>query len=57
MVPAAELLATGCNLNRQSLRAKEDIAHLPPEGLAASILEKERRIAEIVGGIQRLLRP
>ncbi|MCX6927931.1 MAG: class I SAM-dependent DNA methyltransferase [Verrucomicrobia bacterium] len=54
-VPAAELLATGCNLDRKNPRAKEDITHLPPAQLAASILEKERRIAEIVQSIQRLL--
>jgi len=55
-VPASELLANGCNLDRKNPRAKEDIAHLPPEELAASILEKERRIAEIVTGIQQLLK-
>lgn len=55
-VPASELLANGCNLDRKNPRAKEDIAHLPPEELAASILEKERRIAEIVAGIQGLLK-
>lgn len=36
-------------------RAKEDIAHLPPEQIAASILEKEQRIAEIMQRIQKLL--
>jgi type I restriction enzyme M protein len=55
-VPAAELLASNCNLDRKNPRAKEDITHLPPEQLAASILEKERRIAEIVERIQGLLR-
>jgi type I restriction enzyme M protein len=55
-VAAAELLAAGCNLDRKNPRAKEDITHLPPEQLAASILEKEKRIAEIMGNIQNLLR-
>ena len=55
-VPAKELLATGCNLDRKNPRAKTDITHLPPEELAASILEKEKRIAEIVGKIRGLLR-
>jgi type I restriction enzyme M protein len=55
-VPAAELLAAGCNLDRKNPRAKEDIAHLPPAQLAESILEKERRIAEIMGNIQKLLK-
>jgi type I restriction enzyme M protein len=54
-VPVAELLANGCNLDRKNPNAKEDITHLPPEQLAASILEKEKRIAEIIGGIQKLL--
>ncbi len=55
-VPAAELLANGCNLDRKNPRAKEDITHLPPEQLAANILEKEKRIAEIIGTIQKLLK-
>ena len=54
-VSAKELLANGCNLDRKNPNAKEDITHLPPEQLAASILEKEMRIAEIVKGIQKLL--
>ncbi len=54
-VPAAELLAAGCNLDRKSPNAKADITHLPPQQLAASIFEKEQRIAEIVGRIQGLL--
>ncbi|MBI4621993.1 MAG: N-6 DNA methylase [Verrucomicrobia bacterium] len=54
-VPAAELLAAGCNLDRKNPSTKEDITHLPPDQLAASILEKEKRIAEIIGNIQNLL--
>jgi type I restriction enzyme M protein len=54
-VPAAELLADNCNLDRKNPRAKEDITHLRPERIAADIMEKERRILEIVGNIQRLL--
>jgi type I restriction enzyme M protein len=54
-VPAAELLANGCNLDRKNPRAKEDITHLPPSQLAADILKKEQRIAEIMGNIQKLL--
>ncbi len=53
---AKELLENGCNLDRKNPSAKEDITHLPPQELAASILEKERRIAEIVAGIQKLLK-
>jgi type I restriction enzyme M protein len=54
-IPAAELLANNCNLDRKNPRAREDIAHLPPEQLAADILAKERRIAEIVGNLRQLL--
>ena len=54
-VPAAELLDNACNLDRKNPRAKEDITHLPPEQLVAGILEKERKIAEIVGHIGILL--
>src|SRR5437899_4054024 len=39
-VPVAELLANACNLDRKNPRAQEDITHLPPEELAASILKK-----------------
>lgn len=54
-VPAAELLANGCNLDRKNPRAKEDITHLPPAQLAADILKKEQRIAEIMGNLTKLL--
>ncbi|MDT4969391.1 MAG: type restriction enzyme protein [Acidobacteriota bacterium] len=54
-VPVAELLANGCNLDRKNPRTKEDITHLPPEQLAADILQKEQRIAEILGHIRSLL--
>ena len=54
-VTAAELLATGCNLDRKNPRAKEDITHLPPDQLAASILQKEQRIAEIMCSVGKLI--
>jgi hypothetical protein len=43
------------NLDVKNPRAKEDITHLPPTQLAADILKKEQRIAEIMGSIQKLL--
>ena len=52
---AAELLANGCNLGRKNPRAQEDITHLPPAQLAARILQKEQRIAGIMGNLQKLL--
>jgi type I restriction enzyme M protein len=54
-VAAPELLASGCNLDRKNPRAKDDVAHLPPAQLAAGILKKEQRIAEIMGNIQKFL--
>jgi type I restriction enzyme M protein len=54
-VPVEILLANGCNLDQKNPRAKEDIAHLPPEQLVESILQKEQRIAEIVGNLKTLL--
>jgi type I restriction enzyme M protein len=55
-VSSKEILANGCNLDRKNPSAKDDITHLPPAELAASILEKEKMIGEIVGRIQKLLR-
>lgn len=54
-VPAAELLAAGCNLDRKNPSAKADADHRPPEELVASILEKEAKIAALVGEIKALL--
>jgi type I restriction enzyme M protein len=54
-VSATELLANNCNLDRKNPRAKIDITHLPPDQLAASILEKEQRIAEMIRNVQRLV--
>jgi type I restriction enzyme M protein len=54
-VPAAEILANACNLDRKNPRGKEDITHLPPEQLVESIITKERRILEIMDEIKRLL--
>ena len=54
-VPAKELLATACNLDRKNPRAKDDITHLPPQQLADSIVRKQQRIAEIMTGIKTLL--
>jgi type I restriction enzyme M protein len=55
-VPAADILASGCNLDRKNPRAKEDVAHLPPDEIAASIIRKESQISEIMTAIQKLLR-
>jgi|SRR5579862_359388 len=54
-VPAAEILANGCNLDRRNPAAKENFLHLPPERLADDILEKEKRIADIIAEIKTAL--
>lgn len=54
-VSAEEVLANGCNLDLKNPHNKEMLEHLPPEELAESILEKERRIAEIVDEIRQTL--
>jgi type I restriction enzyme M protein len=55
-IPAKEILANGCNLDRKNPTAKEDITHLPPEQLVASILDKERQIITIMEQVQTLLK-
>ena len=55
-LPAADILANGCNLDRKNPTLKQDITHLPPEQLVASILAKERRIIEIMERVQALLK-
>jgi len=54
-VSALELLETNCNLDRKNPRAPQDAAHLPPEQLVISILQKEQRITEIIANIRNLL--
>ena len=54
-VPATEILTNNCNLDRKNPNAAADLEHLPPEQLIDSILEKERRIVELLGEIKALL--
>lgn len=54
-VPAEELLAANCNLDRKNPRGGEDFEHLPPEQLAEDILQKELRIAELMREIKAAL--
>jgi len=44
------------NLDIKNPNVQDDFAHLPPEQLAADILKKEQRIAEIMAEIQVVLR-
>jgi type I restriction enzyme M protein len=54
-VPAADVLKNNSNLDIKNPRGKEDFEHLPPEKLVEDILQKERRIIEIIGEIKRAL--
>ena len=45
------------NLDRKNPNGPEDLEHLAPEKLVADILEKEKRIMEILGDIRASLRP
>jgi len=54
-VPAERIVENGFNLDIKNPNAKDDFEHLPPEKLAADILQKEQRIAEIMAGIQKEL--
>jgi type I restriction enzyme M protein len=54
-IPAAELLTSGCNLDRKNPRGQVDFEHLPPEQLADDILKKEQRIAQIMTDIKAVL--
>jgi type I restriction enzyme M protein len=54
-VPVSQIAANNFNLDIKNPNAKEDLAHLPPEELVASIIAKEQRIAQIMTEIQHLL--
>ena len=43
------------NLDIKNPNVQDDFEHLPPEQLAADILKKEQRIAEIMAEIQAVL--
>jgi type I restriction enzyme M protein len=55
-VTAADLLADNCNLDRKNPHVKEDFTHLPPARLAESILEREKKIEELVIDILSLVK-
>ena len=54
-VPAGEILANNCNLDRKNPNAAQDLEHLPPAQLADDILAKEQRIMELMAEIKRAL--
>lgn len=56
IVAAADVAANNCNLDIKNPNRADDYEHMPPEQLAADIAAKERRIAEIMGEIQAMLK-
>ncbi len=54
-VPAQRIVDNGYNLDLKNPNAADDLEHLPPEQLADSILQKERRIAAIMAEIKQAL--
>lgn len=51
----AEGNLSSVNLDVKNPNAKEDFAHMPPEKLVEDILEKERRVTELLAEIKRVL--
>ncbi|WP_437969150.1 class I SAM-dependent DNA methyltransferase [Sorangium sp. So ce260] len=54
-VPAADLIASGCNLDRRNPRGSEDAATKPPEVLVENIKNKELQIAAVMDRLKGLL--
>ena len=55
-VPVEQVFERGYNLDQKNPNAAADYEHLPPEQLIESILEKERRILEILEEVKGLIR-
>jgi len=54
-VPVNQVIEGSYNLDMKNPNTKQDFEHLPPEQLIADIMEKERRIIEIMSEIEVLL--
>lgn len=54
-VSVDDLLANGCNLDVKNPRGRQDFEYLPPEQLVKSIMQKEQRVLEIMGEIEKIL--
>ncbi len=55
-VPAAQLLANGCNLDVRNPRLPDETEDQDPEHIIDSILHKEARISELLMEVKKLLR-
>lgn len=54
-VPTEDILKNNANLDIKNPRARQGIEHLPPERLVESILQKERRILELMNEVKAAL--
>jgi type I restriction enzyme M protein len=54
-IPAEELLATSCNLDRRNPASQQSLQHLPPQQLADAIIRGEDNIVRIMTEIKALL--
>ncbi|MBI3977804.1 MAG: SAM-dependent DNA methyltransferase [Chloroflexi bacterium] len=54
-VPVDQILANDCNLDVKNPHVKTDVEHRPPEELIEAIVQKERRILEILEEIKLAL--
>jgi type I restriction enzyme M protein len=54
-VSGADLLESGCNLDRKNPHAADAFEHLPPEQLVEDIIAKERRILELMEEVRAAL--
>jgi type I restriction enzyme M protein len=54
-VPIERIIENGYNLDLKNPHTSDDLEHLPPEQLVESILQKERRIIEIMEEIRLVL--
>ncbi len=54
-MPAEQIANNGYNLDIKNPRAKADLEHMPPDQLAESIIQKERRILELMDEIRQVL--
>ena len=54
-MPVEQILVNDCNLDVKNPNSKNDFEHLPPEQLVKGIIERERRVLEIMGEIEQML--
>ncbi|MDP9190487.1 MAG: type I restriction-modification system subunit M [Acidobacteriota bacterium] len=51
-VPVDELFKSACNLDRRNPRGRENVAHLPPEQLMDTILQRQTQIAALLAAMK-----